>query len=109
MIAKTLTQLQFRTLGMSILVDTGATHNFLSGQAVEELGLQPDDNQEFVVKVGDGHHVKKNGVCINVKLELPNLTVTQDFCVCIRRSGCGFGGMNGWSGLAKLRLISRSM
>lgn len=67
--------------GVTVLVDSGATHNFLSNQIVEELGLSLDDNQPFVVKVGDGHQLKRKGMCKNVELELPNMTIIQDFYV----------------------------
>lgn len=66
---------RIRHKGVTVLIDSGATHNFVSKQIVEELGLQPDASQEFTVKVGDGHIVKKKGVCRNVELELPNLKV----------------------------------
>lgn len=62
-----------------VLVDSGASHNFLSRVVVNELGIPIEPTQEFVVEVGDGHCVKNQGVCKGMELELPNLTVTQDF------------------------------
>lgn len=70
-----------RDRDVTVLIDTGATHNFLSSQVVEELGLETDDSHDFVVKVGDGHNVRRSGVCRGVELKLPNLIVKQDFYV----------------------------
>lgn len=50
-----------REKGVTVLVDTGATQNYLSERVVKELGLQPDVNQEFVVKVGGWLQCEEKG------------------------------------------------
>ncbi|XP_061368627.1 uncharacterized protein LOC133311584 [Gastrolobium bilobum] len=64
-----------------VLIDTGASHNFLATHIVEALRLPMDAARKFNVEVGDGHRVVSPGRCRNVTLVLPNLKITQDFFV----------------------------
>lgn len=64
---------------MIVLVDSGASHNFLSCDLVEVLGIQPEETREYAVKVGDRHRIVNKGVCRGVELKLPTLDVKQDF------------------------------
>lgn len=62
-----------------VLVDSGASHNFISGDLVNSLGLQPEETKEYAVEVGDGHMIKRKGMCRNVELKLLNMDVIQNF------------------------------
>lgn len=42
---------------MLILIDCGATSNFISHKLVEELKLQLEDTSEYTIEVGNGEKV----------------------------------------------------
>lgn len=42
---------------ISILVDNGASHNFVSTRLVQQLNLQFSNIAPFLVKLGDGHSI----------------------------------------------------
>ncbi|XP_057424795.1 uncharacterized protein LOC130718278 [Lotus japonicus] len=62
-----------------VLVDCGATHNFISKALVQELHLKVEDTPSYVVEVGDGHKISCKGVCKDVSLLLHNVPVNQQF------------------------------
>ncbi|XP_044474694.1 uncharacterized protein LOC123202715 [Mangifera indica] len=63
-----------------VLVDSGATHSFLSQQVVKDLALQIHQ-KAFSVTVGNGQSIKGGGVCRAVKLHLGSIHFLQDFYV----------------------------
>ncbi|XP_019054932.1 PREDICTED: uncharacterized protein LOC109115387 [Nelumbo nucifera] len=62
-----------------ILVDSGASHNFISETLVKELKLPRTPTHEFGVQMGNGDEVRISGVCRQVCLNLPELDVIADF------------------------------
>ena len=64
-----------------ILVDTGATTNFISTRVVEQLGLQVENTQGFRVEVRNGGIEKGLGVCKGLKLQVQDIEITQHFFV----------------------------
>ena len=77
-----------------MLIDSGASHNFICPKLVQLAGLKTLPDSEFVVKVGNGQQVTSQGRCKGVTIEFPSLLVTQDFYfVSIEgfRSGPGVG------------------
>ncbi|WVZ20087.1 hypothetical protein V8G54_007409 [Vigna mungo] len=62
-----------------VMVDSGASHNFLSPRVVGELGIQIEETRGYFVEVGNGQRLGSQGVCRNVELQLPTLMVKQDF------------------------------
>ena len=70
-----------RTLGREAvgLIDSGATHNFLSLKVVEPLRLPVTGTHATGVRLGNGTTEKSYGVCKGIKLQLPELLVTEDF------------------------------
>lgn len=44
-----------------VLIDSGASHNFVVQQVVTTLGLKVEPSKQFTVKLGDGHRVKTTG------------------------------------------------
>ncbi|XP_057444914.1 uncharacterized protein LOC130737168 [Lotus japonicus] len=53
-----------------ILVDCGATSNFISQELVAELEIPVVATSEYVVEVGNGARERNSGVCKNLKLEV---------------------------------------
>ncbi|VFQ67522.1 unnamed protein product, partial [Cuscuta campestris] len=61
------------------LVDSGSTHNFFSERLVNELNLVTTSIPVLGVQIGDGSLVRCGKICKAVKLQLPGLSITQDF------------------------------
>ncbi|KAF8077019.1 hypothetical protein N665_1069s0002 [Sinapis alba] len=62
-----------------VLIDTGATHNFISESLVQRLGIPVSSTQGFVVMVGAGVTVKGRRVCEGIQLKLPTCEVNSIF------------------------------
>lgn len=52
------------------LIDSGASHNFITPLVVSALHLQGDKDQNLGVKLGDGHQVWTKGRCGTFPLKL---------------------------------------
>lgn len=55
---------------MLILIDSGASHNFISTYLVKELGLDKEDTPVYIVKLGDGLRRGTKGCCKEVIVRL---------------------------------------
>ncbi|WVZ24507.1 hypothetical protein V8G54_003051 [Vigna mungo] len=53
---------------MLVLIDSGATHNFISRRLVEALGWKWERTKQKKVLMGDGHKSKTQGVCRGIKV-----------------------------------------
>lgn len=53
-----------------VMIDPGATHNFISIVLVEELGIRMDETGSFGVSLGNGDAIRGRGICKNVELIL---------------------------------------
>jgi len=53
-----------------VLIDGGATHNFIAAEVVQQLGLEREDTAGYGVILGTGMAVQGAGVCKGVKLNL---------------------------------------
>ena len=62
-----------------MLIDSGASHNFISEHIVSELRLRCDPTQKFGVQMGNGDEVKTSGVCQGLCLQLAEIEVMADF------------------------------
>ena len=62
-----------------ILVDSGATHNFLSLELVQQLALPLTTTTSYGVMMGTGISVKGKGICRGVCISMQGLTVVEDF------------------------------
>ena len=62
-----------------VLIDSGATHNFISTQVVDQLDLTLTDIGNFGVVMGTGKVEKSRGICRKVLLRLQGLEVLEDF------------------------------
>lgn len=51
-----------------VMIDPGATHNFISLEVVEELGIIVIDAGVFGVSLGNGDEIKGKGLCKDVEV-----------------------------------------
>ncbi|XP_026417102.1 uncharacterized protein LOC113312573 [Papaver somniferum] len=73
---------------LTILIDSGATHNFLHPTLAKRCGysLQTKDTT-LCVTVGDGAQINTLGVCVDVPITMQDYSFTADFHVLLI-SGC---------------------
>lgn len=62
-----------------LLVDSGASHNFISKELVRELKLEVKDTPEYTVVLGTREKVSNKGVCRKVKMMLQGVEFHQNF------------------------------
>ena len=62
-----------------ILLDCGASHNFIATELVDKLNLRVQDTPSYLVEVGDGHKVRCKGKCPKLKFQLQQLEIEQEF------------------------------
>ena len=62
-----------------ILVDSGATHNFLSLDLVQQLALPLTTTTSYGVMMGIEISVKGKGICREVCILMQGLTIVEDF------------------------------
>ncbi|KAF2323963.1 hypothetical protein GH714_004892 [Hevea brasiliensis] len=65
---------------VTVMIDSGAGHNFIPGKVVSQLNLIVDVTLVFGVLLGDGHRTKSEGVYHDVKIDLGQIEVIADFC-----------------------------
>lgn len=63
------------------LIDSGATHSFLSLDIVKKAHLTEENRSSFKVLVGTGITVNGSGVCRGVSLQLQSIMIRTDFIV----------------------------
>ncbi|RVX15868.1 Retrovirus-related Pol polyprotein from transposon 297 [Vitis vinifera] len=68
-----------RSKEVIILVDSGATHNFLSLELVQQLALPLTTTTSYGVMMGTRISVKGKGICRGVCISMQGLTVVEDF------------------------------
>ena len=62
-----------------VLIDRGATHNFIATKLVQQLGLTRTEMAGYGVIMGTGVVVQGASICKGVKLTLQNLQIIEDF------------------------------
>ena len=62
-----------------ILIDTGATSNFLSRKLANQLNLMIEETPIFTVEVGNGEKEPSIGVCCDVMIEVQGIKIIQPF------------------------------
>ena len=75
------------TTPITILIDTGSTHNFLDQKIRERLALLIDREKSLKVMVADGSRISCNGVCKEVFLNLSDMGFHVDFYL-LELGGC---------------------
>lgn len=64
-----------------VMIDSGATHNFISPAAVRNLHLKTTRYDNLNVLLGTGVSVQGTGVCEKVQVQLPDMSFSTDFIV----------------------------
>lgn len=62
-----------------IMVDSKATHNFISNEAIGKLGIPVTPSKEFGVSLGTGESVNRSGLCKSVIVKVQGLVIVEDF------------------------------
>lgn len=62
-----------------VLIDSGATDNFMSWELIKELKPPVTETDGYKVQVGTGRAVNGIGKCRGVVLQLQSLVVVQDY------------------------------
>lgn len=62
-----------------VMVDPGATHNFISLETVKKLGVPVLPSKEYGVSLGTGDSVMGIGLCKSVVLELQGIVIIENF------------------------------
>lgn len=62
-----------------VLLGSGASHNFISAEMVQQLGLPMSSTTNCGVIMGTRLTVKGEGICRREALKLPRLLVEEDF------------------------------
>lgn len=63
-----------------VMIDPGATHNFVSLERVKDLQIPITESGSFGVSLGNGEAIKGQGMCRNVVLQLDGgVVIKEDF------------------------------
>ncbi|TYK16772.1 Transposon Ty3-G Gag-Pol polyprotein [Cucumis melo var. makuwa] len=62
-----------------VLIDCGATHNFVSEKLVTSLQLPIKETAHYGVILGSGAAIQGKGICESVEIQMKNWTVKEDF------------------------------
>ncbi|KAF7810715.1 Retrovirus-related Pol polyprotein from transposon 17.6 [Senna tora] len=62
-----------------VMIDSGASHNFISSSLVAQLTLPKERTSVYEVTVGDGHVVKGEGLCRGLQVEMQGAHIKQNF------------------------------
>lgn len=75
-----------------VMIDPGATHNFIAPPLVAKLDLKMSSIEEFGVTLGTGEIRKGCGICKDVELDLGTIRIVENFLpLAIRSLGCYIG------------------
>jgi hypothetical protein len=64
-----------------VLIDSGASHNFISPKVTKALGLEVTPINGRGIRLGDGHKVMTTGVCKGVRLKIGIIEIKIDAMV----------------------------
>lgn len=74
-------------VSLTVLIDTGSTHNFLHEPFARIAGLQVEKNTSLRVVVANGEWLRSPGLCREVSLNIQNTQFLVDFYL-IELEGC---------------------
>lgn len=92
-----------------VLVDCGATHNFILAELVRQLEIHRTETNGYGVIMGTGFAVQGAGICKGVTLQLQNLEVVKDFLPLELGSSDVILGMKWLSSLGKMTVDWKSL
>ena len=61
-----------------VLVDCGASHNFISDAVVKQQQMSITPTKSYIVEVGDERKIRCEGVCKNVKLHIQGMKSSRE-------------------------------
>lgn len=64
---------------MIVMLDPGATHNFISLTTVQKLGIPVSNTKGFGVSLGNGVAIQGTWECKGLLLQLEGVDVVEDF------------------------------
>ena len=64
---------------VEVLIDTGATDNFIRYDLADQLGLSMKKGSPYDIRMGDGRTIRGQKRCRNVELRLQDYSTTLDF------------------------------
>ncbi|KZV51588.1 hypothetical protein F511_10541 [Dorcoceras hygrometricum] len=59
-----------------VMIDSGASHNFVARKMVERMGMKIDETVKFGVCLGDGTKIRCQGVCHGIEIQLGTYKTT---------------------------------
>lgn len=62
-----------------VMIDRGATHNFLSKEVIERVGVKISPSTTFSVLLGTWEEVQGKGIYLRVVLELQGVNIIENF------------------------------
>ncbi|KAH7572255.1 hypothetical protein JRO89_XS04G0228500 [Xanthoceras sorbifolium] len=66
---------------VTVLIDSGNTHNFISESAARRVGLQPKTEGKMEVMVASGEKLNCPDKCSNVQLKLQRIPIVAEFFI----------------------------
>ena len=75
-----------------MLIDSGASHNFISATLVSQLGLHVEPTPTYNVRLGNGHKKTASGCCPKVEVHLGNYMIKETFFLFELGGGRDTGG-----------------
>ncbi|PNX67467.1 retrotransposon-related protein, partial [Trifolium pratense] len=69
---------RIQNVDLLVLIDSGASHNFISPKVTSALGLVITPTAAKNIKLGDGHKVLTQGICEGVKMKMGEFEVIVD-------------------------------
>lgn len=79
-----------------ILIDCGASHNFIATELVGRLKLKVMETPSYLVEVGDSHKVRCKGKCAQLKVQMQQVELLQDFYLFTLKGIDMVLGLIGW-------------
>ncbi|GAU12466.1 hypothetical protein TSUD_229990, partial [Trifolium subterraneum] len=67
---------QIQGVPVLVMVDSGATHNFISQRLVHKMEWPVEETPMMNIKLGDGCHKSTRGVCGGLELQIRNFTIS---------------------------------
>lgn len=64
-----------------VMIDPGATHNFISNALAKKLGIPINQSKSFGVSLGTGEAVQGEGECRSIVLELQGIVIIENYLV----------------------------
>ncbi|CAJ2636500.1 unnamed protein product [Trifolium pratense] len=92
---------RIQNVELLVLIDSGASHNFISPKVTTALGLAITPTTTRNIKLGDGHKVSTTGMCKGVKMKVGEFEIVVDAFV------LELGGMDMVLGVAWLSTLGK--